>query len=149
MRALSLIFCLFASNVYAVPPDWWLVVSCKTHDLDTWTDATVEIPHINQQLVRRSFRLHDCDACEVDYTRQPTLTRQKAKLITVEEIAKGKEGTDKLNELAAGGKRYVRIINYDADYNRHEAELKIVTKKGVEIDVKEWIKANGYERPQK
>lgn len=129
--------------------DWWEVESCVVHDLDTWTSALVRHGKTNTYS-RESLRLRDCDACEVSYARQAKLKEQKAELITEEEIQKGKSGTAEFKKLTEGGTKFVRVVDADAAYGRWEVEMRVVMPGGKKVvDVRKWIRDNGYERPTK
>ena len=141
--------------VSAKPPakplddSWWEATSWTAHDLDTWSNCTIKIPRVRLALLDQDVRLKDCDACEVTYARQATLKRNGSTQITPEEIARGKDGLSKLEALAKGGKRFVRIADDDGTYGRIVADMVILTQDGERIDVAEWIRANKYERPAK
>ena len=129
---------LAAEPTITIPANALPIRSCQMHDLDTLTKCDVALPW-DVMLTNQSIRLHGVDACEVTRVRQTVA-------ITDAELAKGREGLSKMALLADGGKWYV-VPTGESVYGRREGLLYLRTKGGAVIDLVEWIRTNGYERP--
>lgn len=122
----------------AIPANALPIRSCQMHDLDTLVKCDVLLPW-DVALVNQSIRLHGVDACEVTRVRQ-------AVDITDAELMKGREGLSKMAMLADGGRWYV-VPTGESVYGRREGRLYLRTKGGAVIDLADWIRRSGYERP--
>jgi len=122
------------------PPGLLPIRSCQLHDLDTLVRCDVLLAW-DVMLTNQSIRLHGVDALEVTRTRQTVE-------ITDDEIVRGRQGLSKLVELSRDAKWYVRPTG-ESVYGRREGQLYFRSRSGQWVDVAEWIRTNGYERPAK